>query len=117
MEKKLTNSGPLREAGDKHSIYPLCYSSAKRRQGAQALAGAQGDGMDLKRLGVVLLQRLTPVYIRRAAPGDPGSHQRRDLPRTTTQCPTSLAGYSLAYKARLPRMEPAAYVLRTVLRT
>jgi len=26
MEKKLTNSGPLREPADKHSIYPHDYA-------------------------------------------------------------------------------------------
>jgi hypothetical protein len=33
----------------------------------------------------------------------------------TAHCPASLAGCSLAYQARLPRVEPAAYLLRTVL--
>ena len=33
----------------------------------------------------------------------------------TANCPASLAGCSLAYQARLPRVEPAAYVLRTGL--
>ena len=31
-------------------------------------------------------------------------------------CPASLAGCSLAYQARLPCVEPAMYLLRTVLR-
>ena len=33
----------------------------------------------------------------------------------TTNCPTSLAGCSLAYQAHLPCVEPAVYLLRTVL--
>ena len=34
----------------------------------------------------------------------------------TANCPASLAGCSLAYQARLPCAEPAAYLLRMVLR-
>ena len=42
----------------------ICYSSAKRLEGeGKALAGTQGNGMDLRRLAVVLCQRLAPVYI------------------------------------------------------
>src|SRR5262245_35504835 len=34
----------------------------------------------------------------------------------TANCPASLAGCSLAYQARLPCVELAAYILRTALR-
>jgi hypothetical protein len=33
----------------------------------------------------------------------------------TANYPASLAGCSMAYQAHLPRVEPAAYLLRTVL--
>jgi len=33
MEKKLTNSGPLRESVDKHSIYPLIGIMARQAIG------------------------------------------------------------------------------------
>ena len=45
MEKKLTNSGPLRESADKHSIYTIeCEACTRRRlagkhRGAAGLAG------------------------------------------------------------------------------
>src|SRR5262245_43946679 len=44
----------------------ICYSSARCLWWAgegKALAGIQEKGMDLKRLAVVLFQRLAPVYV------------------------------------------------------